>query len=41
MTETKYWTQLATEQFGPDSLIRQAQAAERARFDALNLSDHY
>jgi coenzyme F420-dependent glucose-6-phosphate dehydrogenase len=41
MSETKYWTQLATERFGPDSLIGQAQAAERARFDALNLSDHY
>jgi coenzyme F420-dependent glucose-6-phosphate dehydrogenase len=41
MTETRYWTQLATEQFGPDSLIRQAQAAEQAEFDALNLSDHY
>jgi coenzyme F420-dependent glucose-6-phosphate dehydrogenase len=41
MTRTRYWTQLATEQFGPDSLIRQAQAAERAEFDALNVSDHY
>jgi coenzyme F420-dependent glucose-6-phosphate dehydrogenase len=41
MTKTRYWTQLATEQFGPDSLIRQAQAAEGAEFDALNVSDHY
>jgi coenzyme F420-dependent glucose-6-phosphate dehydrogenase len=41
MTEIRYWTQLATEQFRPDQLIRQAVAAERAQFDALNLSDHY
>jgi coenzyme F420-dependent glucose-6-phosphate dehydrogenase len=40
MTEIRYWTQLATEQFRPDQLIRQAVAAERAQFDALNLSDH-
>ena len=41
MTEIRYWTQLATEQFGPESLIEQAVAAERAGFDALNVSDHY
>jgi coenzyme F420-dependent glucose-6-phosphate dehydrogenase len=41
MTAIRYWTQLPTEQFGPESLIRQAVAAERAAFDALNVSDHY
>jgi coenzyme F420-dependent glucose-6-phosphate dehydrogenase len=41
MTETRFWTQLATEQFGPDSLVRQAEEAERAGFDALNVSDHF
>ena len=41
MTEIKYWTQLATEQFGPAELIEQAEAAERARFDGLDVSDHY
>jgi coenzyme F420-dependent glucose-6-phosphate dehydrogenase len=41
MTRIPYWTQLATEQFAPDSLIEQAQAAERVGFDAINLSDHY
>ena len=41
MTEIRYWTQLATEQFGPESLISQALAAEKAGFDALNVSDHY
>jgi coenzyme F420-dependent glucose-6-phosphate dehydrogenase len=41
MTEIRYWTQLATEQFGPAQLIEQAEAAERARFDGLNVSDHY
>jgi alkanesulfonate monooxygenase SsuD/methylene tetrahydromethanopterin reductase-like flavin-dependent oxidoreductase (luciferase family) len=41
MTEIRYWTQLATEQFGPEQLISQAQAAEKAGFDALNVSDHY
>ncbi|MBB5789634.1 TIGR03557 family F420-dependent LLM class oxidoreductase [Jiangella mangrovi] len=38
---SQYWVQLATEQFGPSSLVDQAQAAERAGFDAVNLSDHY
>ena len=41
MIEIKYWTQLATEQFGPAELIEQAEAAERARFDGLDVSDHY
>jgi len=36
-----YWVQLATEQFPPSALVRQAQAAERANFDALNVSDHF
>jgi coenzyme F420-dependent glucose-6-phosphate dehydrogenase len=37
----RYWVQLATEQFSPSALVRQAQEAERARFDALNVSDHF
>jgi coenzyme F420-dependent glucose-6-phosphate dehydrogenase len=37
----RYWTQLATEQFAPSELVPQAQAAERANFDALNVSDHF
>ena len=37
----RYWTQLATEQFAPSDLVRQAVAAEPAGFDALNVSDHY
>lgn len=41
MSEIRYWTQLATEQFAPSDIVRQAQAAERAGFDALNVSDHY
>jgi coenzyme F420-dependent glucose-6-phosphate dehydrogenase len=36
-----YWTQLATEQFPPSDLVRQAVEAERAGFDAVNVSDHY
>jgi coenzyme F420-dependent glucose-6-phosphate dehydrogenase len=41
MPETRYWTQLATEQFPPGDLVAQAAEAERAGFDALNVSDHY
>ena len=37
----RYWTQLPTEQFAPSELVPQAVAAERAGFDALNVSDHY
>jgi coenzyme F420-dependent glucose-6-phosphate dehydrogenase len=37
----RYWVQLATEQFPPSALLRQAAGAERAGFDALNVSDHY
>jgi len=37
----RYWTQLATEQFAPSELVPQARAAERASFDALNVSDHF
>ena len=36
----QYWVQLATEQFPPSALVEQAAAAERAGFDALNVSDH-
>jgi coenzyme F420-dependent glucose-6-phosphate dehydrogenase len=41
MGDVRYWVQLATEQFGPNELLEQAVAVERADFDALNLSDHY
>jgi coenzyme F420-dependent glucose-6-phosphate dehydrogenase len=41
MAEVRYWTQLATEQFGPGDLVNQAIEAERARFDAVNVSDHF
>jgi coenzyme F420-dependent glucose-6-phosphate dehydrogenase len=37
----QYWVQLATEQFPPSALVRQAQLAERAGFDAVNVSDHF
>jgi coenzyme F420-dependent glucose-6-phosphate dehydrogenase len=37
----RYWTQLPTEQFPPSELVRHAQAAERAEFDAVNVSDHF
>src|SRR5215207_2621849 len=37
----RYWVQLATEQFSPSNLIEQAAAAERAGFDAVNVSDHF
>jgi coenzyme F420-dependent glucose-6-phosphate dehydrogenase len=37
----RYWVQLATEQFPPSALVEQAVEAERAGFDALNVSDHY
>jgi coenzyme F420-dependent glucose-6-phosphate dehydrogenase len=36
-----YWVQLATEQFPPSELVEQAIEAERAGFDAVNVSDHY
>jgi coenzyme F420-dependent glucose-6-phosphate dehydrogenase len=35
-----YWVQLATEQFPPCELVEQAVEAERAGFDAVNVSDH-
>jgi coenzyme F420-dependent glucose-6-phosphate dehydrogenase len=41
MADTRYWTQLATEQYPPSDLVRQAAEAEQAGFDALNISDHY
>jgi len=37
----RYWVQLATEQFPPSALVRQAAAAERAGFDGINVSDHF
>jgi coenzyme F420-dependent glucose-6-phosphate dehydrogenase len=37
----RYWVQLATEQFPPSALVRQAAQAERSGFDGLNVSDHY
>lgn len=36
-----YWVQLATEQFPPSELVEQAVEAERAGFDAVNVSDHF
>lgn len=36
----KYWTQLGTEMFAPSGIVAQAVEAERAGFDALNISDH-
>jgi coenzyme F420-dependent glucose-6-phosphate dehydrogenase len=36
-----YWVQLATEQFPPSGLVEQAIEAERAGFDAVNVSDHF
>jgi coenzyme F420-dependent glucose-6-phosphate dehydrogenase len=36
-----YWVQLATEQFPPSDLVDQAVEAERAGFDAVNVSDHF
>ena len=37
----RYWVQSATEQFPPSNLIEQAVEAERAGFDAVNVSDHF
>jgi coenzyme F420-dependent glucose-6-phosphate dehydrogenase len=37
----RYWTQLATEQFPPSDIVRQAVGVEEAGFDALNTSDHF
>ena len=36
-----YWVQLATEQFPPGELVEQSIEAERAGFDAVNVSDHF
>ena len=41
MPPTRFWTQLATEQYPPSGIVRQAVEAERAGFDALNVSDHF
>ena len=41
MPDIRYWTQLATEQFVPTSIVEQAVATEEAGFDGLSLSDHY
>ncbi|WP_308798737.1 TIGR03557 family F420-dependent LLM class oxidoreductase [Agromyces silvae] len=38
---TKYGYKLAAEGFGPAELIRQAQLAERAGFDFVEISDHF
>jgi coenzyme F420-dependent glucose-6-phosphate dehydrogenase len=35
-----YWVQLATEQFPPSDLVRQARGVEQAGFEGLNVSDH-
>jgi coenzyme F420-dependent glucose-6-phosphate dehydrogenase len=36
-----FWVQLATEQFPPSALVRQARLAEQAGFDGINVSDHF
>ena len=41
MAGTRYWVQLATEQFAPRAIVEQAVEVEGAGFDGLNLSDHY
>src|SRR5215212_11070380 len=41
MADIEYWTQLATEQYPPSDIVRQAVDAEKAGFDAVNVSDHY
>jgi coenzyme F420-dependent glucose-6-phosphate dehydrogenase len=41
VADIRYWTQLATEQFVPQSIVEQAVATEEAGFDGLSLSDHY
>ncbi len=41
MSEIRYWTQLATEQFPPSGIVRQAVDAEEAGFEAVNISDHF
>lgn len=41
MGDTRYWCQLAMEQFPPSSIVRQARAAERAGFDGVWLADHF
>ena len=37
----RYWVQLATEQFPPSDLVRQARGVEKAGFEGLNVSDHF
>ncbi|HYI80662.1 MAG TPA: TIGR03557 family F420-dependent LLM class oxidoreductase [Thermoleophilaceae bacterium] len=37
----RYWTQLATEQFPPADLVKQAVETERWGFDGTCLSDHF
>ena len=37
----KIGLKIATEAFGPKEVVRQAQAAEDAGFDFVELSDHY
>ncbi len=39
-TQTRYYVQLATEQFPPSALVGQAVEAERAGFDGIAPSDH-
>lgn len=41
MAATRYWTQLACEQFPPSELVTQAVEAERASFDGACVSDHF
>jgi coenzyme F420-dependent glucose-6-phosphate dehydrogenase len=41
MSDIQYWVQLATEQFPPSDLMRQAVESEQAGFDAACVSDHF
>src|SRR3954447_22369760 len=38
---TEYWFAASSEEFPPSRMLEQAQAAERAGFDALGASDHF
>src|SRR3954464_13709974 len=38
---TQLWFATSTEEYLPDAMLEQAEAAERAGFDALGTSDHW
>jgi len=41
MPDTHYWFAASTEEFGPESVLAEARAAQDAGFDALGSSDHF